>query len=724
MSTANNAHILIVDDDEMSRMLTRAALEGAGYKVSEASDGNELVSSFEQHQPVLILLDVMMPGVDGFIACEALRAHPLGSHVPVLMMTGLDDVESINRAYEVGATDFVTKPINFDLLDHRLRYMLRAKSTADELRMSEARLASAQQIARLGQWECDGAGRFVHWSDTVSAVLGLRPATVIHDYQAFTELAAANDRARLLRAFTRALERRESFNLEFTLARENDQPVTIHVVFRSPQSIGGDHFVGVVQDVSEQRRAEQQIHQLEFYDDVTGLPNRHAIHEQISRGLAMAKRMQRTFAVLSLDVDHFQRINDSLGLTTGDELLCALGQRLNNALRDSDTVGPARAAAKQGSVVGRIAGDEFIIVLSEITAAEDAAVVAHRIRGAVSQPFDIGGKEIHIGVSIGISVYPDDAANPEDLLKQSATALAHAKREGRDCYQFYTAELNARAFKRLTVEMHLRRALEREQFEVFYQPKIDGQDLSVRGFEALIRWNHPELGRVSPAEFIPIAEETGLIGPIGEWVLNCAAEQLNEWEKLGLGRFDCAVNLSGAQFRAAQLGEQIERVVRAAGLEPARLELELTESMLMADGEAAIRLMQKLNTLGFSIAIDDFGTGYSSLSYLKRLPIDVLKIDQSFIRDLPHDNEDAAIVNTIVNMAQGLGLKTVAEGVESTAQLDYLSQLGCDQMQGYLFSPPMPADDVVHWLKAGAYQRDHSVGIELPPLRVTDKAAI
>jgi len=339
-------------------------------------------------------------------------------------------------------------------------------------------------------------------------------------------------------------------------------------------------------------------------------------------------------------------------------------------------------------------------VLPEIGAAEDAAVVARRLQMALRKPFAIEGQEIFVRTSIGISVHPDDGASADELLKQANAALAQAKREGRDCYQFYTASLNARAFQRLTMEMQLQRALERQQFAVAFQPKLSSSDLRVTGFEALVRWNHPELGRVSPAEFIPIAEETGLIVPIGEYVLASAARQLADWDAAGLPPYRCAVNLSAAQFRTSGLDQRLRRLVVDSGVSAARIELELTESVLMHDGEQAIAILQRLKEQGFAIAIDDFGTGYSSLSYLKRLPIDVLKIDQSFVRDLATAEEDAAIVDTIVTMAHSLRLKVVAEGVETPVQLDFLRARGCDEVQGYLFSPPLPAEETRAWLAA------------------------
>ena len=698
MNASTAALCLIVDDDEMLRVLTRAALEAAGFAVEELPDGDNLAEDFRRLRPDVILLDVLMPGLDGFAACAQLRADPLGAHVPVLMMTGLDDVESINRSYEVGATDFVTKPISFDLLSHRLRYMLRAKSTADALRASEARLSLAQRIARLGHWQADARGHFEPWSIETYDVLGLPRSVIIGSLNELARLAIADDRERVEVTFGEALRHGTSFNLEFRIAGSDGEVRNLYVVALAENVVdGGPRFIGTLQDITERRRAEQQIHQLAYFDAVTGLPNRASIRARLIQALALAKRAERSLAVLSIDLDHFQRINDTLGFASGNELLRAVGERFRAVLRASDSLTQLGDTLTL-ETVGRAAGDEFIALLPDIASAEDAAVVARRLRSALNEPFAIADQEIHARMSIGISVFPDDGGSADDLLKHADSALAQAKREGRDCYQFFTAALNARAFKRLTVEMHLRRALERDQFMVYFQPKLRASDLAVVGFEALVRWLHPDLGRVSPAEFIPIAEETGLIVPIGEWVLSHAASQLAAWDKAGRAPMTCAVNLSAIQFRVKDLHQRLARAVGDSGIDAARIDLELTESALMEDGQAAIRTLHELKSHGFGIAVDDFGTGYSSLSYLKRLPIDVLKIDQSFVRELGAGGEDAAIVSTIISMARSLNLKVVAEGVEKQAQLEFLRAQGCDELQGYLFSAPLPAAEIAAWV--------------------------
>ena len=698
MLATGQALCLIVDDDEMLRVMTRAALEAAGFVVEELANGDNLATDFRRLRPDLVLLDVLMPGLDGFAACAQLRADPLGAHVPILMMTGLDDVESINRSYEVGATDFVTKPIGFNLLGHRLRYMLRAQATAEALRASEARLAMAQRIARLGHWEAAASGRFTPWAQETYDVLGLPHGVQIEGLQQLAQLAIDGDRERVAVTFSEAIDLGRAFELEFRMTGITGEVRNIYMVAMTDVMFDASpSFVGTVQDITARRRAEQQIHQLANVDAVTGLPNRASLRTRLVQALALAKRNTRELAVLCLDLDHFQRINDTLGFASGNALLYAVGERFRAVLRASDSFSQL-ADTLTLETVGRAAGDEFIVILPEIASAEDAAAVARRLRAALGEPFSVADQEIHVRTSIGISVFPEDGTSADDLLKHADSALAQAKREGRDCYQFFTAALNARAFKRLTMEMHLRRALDREQFQVYFQPKLRASDLAVVGFEALVRWLHPELGRVSPAEFIPIAEETGLIVPIGEWVLASAARQMVAWQQAGRAVMKCAVNLSAMQFRAKDLHQRLAQVVADCGLPPCHIDLELTESVLMEDGQAAIRTLHELKAHGFGIAVDDFGTGYSSLSYLKRLPIDILKIDQSFVHELQNGSEDAAIVSTIISMARSLRLKVVAEGVEQQAQMDFLRAEGCDELQGFLFSPPLPADQIALWV--------------------------
>lgn len=573
------ARILIVDDSDMDRLLARRTLEQAGHVVAVARDGHEALEQATAFKPDLVLMDVMMPVMNGFDACAALRQRPDdGAHLPILMMTGLDDVDSVNRAYDVGATDFISKPIRWPVLVHRVKYILRATQAVRDLARSEAR-------------------------------------------------------ARYL-----------------------------------------THF-----------------------DSLTGLPNRQHFSEDLARALARTRRSHQHVAVLLLDLDNFKRINDSLGLGAGDELLRLVGSRLTDNLRVEDRVLPMRipAISDEGMSLARLGGDEFTVMTGDLTQPQDAAKLAVRLLDVLSTPLRFRNQDVVITASMGIAVSPMDGEDPATLFKNADSAMYFSKHEGGNCFKFYNAPMNASAFNKLALEVNLRQALERDELVLHYQPKLDLHTKSVSGFEALIRWRHPTLGLVPPMEFIPLAEETGLILPIGEWVVRQACRQMALWMAAGHHDLTVAVNLSARQFRQADLVEQVMAALRSADVPAHRLELEITESCIMQDLDAAIDTMRRLRERGCNVSIDDFGTGHSSLSYLKQLPVTALKVDRSFIKDLPGDLQDAAIVKAIIGMSRGLDLKVIAEGVETQAQRDFLVQEDCDEMQGYLLSQPKAPDQLV-----------------------------
>ncbi len=439
-------------------------------------------------------------------------------------------------------------------------------------------------------------------------------------------------------------------------------------------------FVAIIQDISERKRTEERLNFLAYHDPLTGLPNRALLIERLKQAMYDADRMQRLVAVLILDLDRFKYVNDTLGHPSGDELLRTAAARLTEALRPGDTI-------------ARLGGDEFTIVLANVAHIDDVARVARKIVDCFAQPFRLGDRDLYVSTSIGITIYPFDVHDPEELLKNADAAMYFAKKSGRNNFQFFTAELNARAGRRLRIETGLRQALASQGLSLHYQPQVDLKSGRITGMEALLRWTDPELGSVSPAKFIPIAEETGLILPIGEWVLREACRQIKQWHDSGFPDLEVAVNISVKQLRQKGFPDFVCRILRDTGLEARYLDLELTESLLMKDVEATVDTMHMLHDLGVSFSVDDFGTGYFSLSYLKRLPIDVLKIDRTFVRNFASDPNDAAIVRTIIAMAHTLGMRVVAEGVETRDQLEFLRRQGCDGSQGYYCSAPLPAEE-------------------------------
>ena len=441
------------------------------------------------------------------------------------------------------------------------------------------------------------------------------------------------------------------------------------------------HFVAIFSDISEKKEAEQRIYHLAYYDGLTELPNRTMFHGRLQQALADAKRNHRIVALLYIDLDRFKNINDTLGHFVGDELLKVAAKRLQNIVRDCD-------------MVARLGGDEFIVMLTDLHHEAEIVHLAQKALGTMAQPFLLDSHEVFVTTSIGISLFPHDAITIDDLLKFADTAMYHAKEAGRNNYQFYRAEMNASAFERLVMENSLRRALDREEFMLFYQPKNELASGRIVGVEALLRWRHPDLGTVMPAQFVPVLEETGMVVAVGEWVLRTACRQMVAWREAGHAPLTVAINLSPRQFGQSNLGQVIDNVLQETGADPQWLELEITEGSLMGDAEASVALLRKLKEKGIRISVDDFGTGYSSLSYLKRFPIDTLKIDQSFVRDVTTNPDDAAIAGTIIAMGHSLNLQVIAEGVETCDQLTFLRTHGCDEVQGYLFSRAVPAEEM------------------------------
>ncbi|HVE73247.1 MAG TPA: EAL domain-containing protein [Thermoanaerobaculia bacterium] len=445
--------------------------------------------------------------------------------------------------------------------------------------------------------------------------------------------------------------------------------------------------IALARDITERKMAERQIEYQAYHDALTGLANRRLFQEHLSLALALAQRREKTVAVLFLDLDHFKVINDSLGHSVGDALLQHVAARLRNAVRDGDTV-------------ARVGGDEFTIVLQELSAPQEAAIVAQKVLRTIAAPMEISGHRLYVTASIGITISPNDGEDAETLLKNADAAMYRAKGEGRNNYQMSTRELSRSTHERMTVESGLHLALEAGEFALLYQPQIDVETMDVVGMEALLRWRHPERGVILPEEFIHVAEERGLILPIGDWVLRQACLDVRRFHERGMPNFRVAVNLSARQFRDPSLASSVESALRDSGIPARTLELEITESMAMENVKLAMTTLEQFRRTGVAIAMDDFGTGHSSLSYLKRFPIDALKIDRSFVADLPDQFEDAAIVSSVIQLANGLGLRVVAEGVETSEQLDFLREAGCREVQGFYFSYPAPIEELLSLIAA------------------------
>jgi len=671
--------ILVIDDESVTRMMVRQVLEESKYRVEEAGDGIEGVEKARVRLPDLILLDVRMPRMNGFDTCLAIRELPGGRHVPILMLTGLDDVVSVRLAFDAGATDFITKPINWALLAQRLRYALHAKEQEERLRDSEERLAHAQQVARLGQWAFDLTRATLLLSTGLAELLGFPAAEV--SAGEFRRRIHQQDRLALFRFLRRALEDGEPAEQEFRLIKPENSICTMHLYVE--HHAAGDPLIlqGTAQDVTARIETEARISYFAHYDSLTGLPNRVLFWDRLTHSIAEGRRKGNRFAVLMLDLDRFSALNTSIGHANGDRVICKVAERLSGCLRGSDTL-------------SRIGGDEFAIIYRDLDKVSDLSHLLACIMAIFREPIRDNALEAHVSMSVGIALFPNDGEELEALLMHADVARTRAKVIPGSSYQFYTAAMGESAHERMEMEAALRRALAEDAFELHYQPLVCLSDSGVWGVEALLRWNHPDLGLVLPNEFIPILEDTGLLHDVGEWVVRRACEEMKRYE------FVVSVNISPIQFRDNDLRFRIQRVLDDTGFPPHRLQVEITENVLIHDHQNAKSTLESLRRQKVKLAIDDFGTGFSSLSYLKEYEADFLKIDRSFIGEMENEKSSAAIVRSTITMGHDLGMQIIGEGVEAAAVLESLTHMGCDVAQGYLIARPLGLENLNKWLSA------------------------
>ncbi len=681
--------VLVIDDDPGARRAIGRAVEREGLEVCSAEDGEAGLSAFNVRIPQAILLDVQMPGLSGFQVCEEIRSRPGGAEVPIVMMTGHDDEASIRRAYDVGATDFLTKPIQPLILQHRLRYLLRASATMTALARGERQLGNALELARMGSWQLDIATGAFSISQQLLALLG-HEGNNNFTVEQFGQLIVEEDRSILHEGVRDCITHRRTVGFDHRILRPGGIERVMQCQIRLTLDEDGEPeaLEGIAQDVTERRRTEEQVQYLALHDELTGLGNRKLFEQRLFLAVHDARRGGTPLSVLVVDLDHFKRINDNLGHSAGDRLLRGAASRLTDCLRETPTVGDSLEHA----TTARLGGDAFIILLPEVGDPGALDSLARRISESLASPFHLNDHEVSVGTSIGIAVFPGDGSDVETLLRNADAALSHAKAEGRSNHQFYNETMNSVGLARLIIESKLRRALTNDEFELYYQPKLSLETGRIVGFEGLLRWFDSDLGMVMPADFISIAEETGLIVPIGEWVMREACRQSTCWRRAGSVDVPIAVNFSPEQFRHDDIAATVRRVLAEEGASASSLGVEITEGVVLHDAERAIRQLEELRALGIEIALDDFGTGYSSLSYLRTLPVDIVKIDQSFVREVGSRDHSSALTASIIQMAKALGLRVIAEGVEDTAQRDLLASWGCDQMQGYLFSPPVSAE--------------------------------
>jgi diguanylate cyclase (GGDEF)-like protein/PAS domain S-box-containing protein len=746
--------LLMVDDTPANLGMLARLLEERGFDIAVAQDGEEAIARAHFIKPDLILLDVMMPGMDGFETCRHLKATPELADIPVIFMTALADSADKVAGFQAGGVDYVTKPFQIDevlarikthltlraaqrqlaeknaLLEKEIRlrkqidaYLQCAYAEMEErvtqrtaelastneqlteevaervraeqsLRHSESRLRRLVDSNIIGIYFWNVEGVITEANDAFLQLLGYTHDDLAAGKVQFDRINLPQYRAQSSRAMDE-LKRTGSctpYEKEYVRQDGSRVPVLIGSTFIDDKQQDG---VAFVLDLSERKAAEQRIRYMADHDALTGLPNRMLLQDRLKQALAHAHRNRAQVAVLFIDLDYFKHINDSLGHQVGDCLLQLVAERLRRCVREDDSV-------------ARLGGDEFVLTLTQLNDSADAALVAQKALDALDAPYVCEGHELHVTGSAGISLYPDDGADVETLMRTADTAMYFAKEKGRGNYQFFTPALNRAAQRRHAMSNALRHALARDELMLYYQPQVDMENGRIFSAEALLRWRPPGQSPISCNEFIAIAEETGLILPIGEWVLREACKQLRIWHDLGFRQMVIAVNLSPRQFFQPGFQDAIARILKETGIPGHCLDLEITEGILMQRSEDNVSTLKQLSDMGIKLSIDDFGTGYSSLAYLQRFPVDALKIDRSFVSGIGQDSNDTALVTAIISMAQSLRLKVLAEGVETAEQIEFLRTHGCLSAQGYYYSEAVAADDFTKLLRRQLERTAHA----------------
>ncbi|MCB1877088.1 MAG: EAL domain-containing protein [Chromatiales bacterium] len=693
-STQDITQILVVDDDPVVRELAFASLEDDGLRVHLAEAGDYALDRFE-HQPAdLVMLDVMMPGLDGFEVCRRIRALPGGEHVPVLMVTGLDDVESIERAFDAGATDFLTKPIQWAVLRHHVQYILRAAKDRRDLQTSQERYALAAQATQDGIWDWDLEAGQVYFAPRWLAILGYRSDELEPHIEAWLGRIHPDDSGRVRLELEAHLEGiSDSFESEHRVRSASGDyrwVLARGLAVRDEQG-RATRVAGSLSDINRRKFAEQQLIHDAFHDTLTGLPNRALFLDRIEHALRTAvRRPTYGFAVAFLDLDRFKVVNDSLGHGMGDVLLMEVSRRVRDCLREGDTL-------------ARLGGDEFTLLFEDISSETDVTRLLERIQQELERGFTLDDHEVSITASIGVTFSGSGYTDADDMLRDADTAMYRAKYLGKARYEIFDAQMRAHVLNVLQVEAELREAIREKEFFLVYQPVVSLDDGRVVGLEVLLRWNHPRRGVLIPEQFLAAAEESGLILPMGHWVLHEALRQLAEWREFVPLAADwfVSVNLSARELGQPDLVRRVTNALKDHDLRPADLVLEVTESGLIGNPSLAAELLHGLKDLGVGLSIDNFGTGHSSFKFLHRYPFKQLKIDRSYVELDTGAVGGQPLLKAIVDLAHNLGLSVVAEGGEQDGENERLRNLSCEYAQGNFWYEPKTADGLLATLTEG-----------------------
>ncbi|MGB8599595.1 MAG: EAL domain-containing protein [Burkholderiales bacterium] len=700
-----NPRLLVVDDEPHMRHSLQQLLGMQGYDVDICDNGKSALIMLQSRLYDIVLLDLFMPEMNGYTLLDNIVERKIDS--TVIVVSGDTAIAAAIHALRSGAYDFLRKPYEPEQLLKTVENALHKRYLERQLSYMNHKLDKSEKWHRYLVdnspdiiYTLDAEGRFSYVNQRVKSLLGYSKDELTGRH--YTLLIHPDDLERAKHAFNdKRTGQRSTRNDELRLLSKPTDETSPHAepayitvelnamgIYDSAEpSVQSKFFgtYGVAKDISERKQAEEMIYHQAYHDMLTGLPNRLLFKDHLILGMAQAKRNRRKLAVMFLDLDRFKVINDTMGHVVGDQLLQSVAMRLAKSVREGDTL------ARQG-------GDEFTLLLPQIDELGAAANAAAKLLETLNRPFRVGGQDHYFSASIGIAIYPDDGDTVDMLVKNADIAMYHVKELGRNNYAFFSQAKSATYSHRLLLENDLRSAISNKEFELHYQPQVNTADGNIIGMEALIRWNHPERGMLLPTDFIPLAEETGLIGLIGDWVLNTACAQARQWRVSGLTPIRVAVNLSAHQIEQHDFVEKVKQALQTSGLESNELDLEITESAMMKDVDNSQGKLRQIANLGVHISIDDFGTGYSSLAYLKDLPISTLKIDQSFIRDLKEDFSETSIVSAMIQIARGLKLRLLAEGVEQAHQLEFLIKNDCDVCQGYYFNKAMPVNEATELL--------------------------
>jgi predicted signal transduction protein with EAL and GGDEF domain/DNA-binding NarL/FixJ family response regulator len=698
--------ILVAERDPECRSSARAALEQAGFRVIEAVDEVTAMAAIGGQRPAAAVIDVMIAAAAGATSGGLLPASHGDAAIPLVLVFDPANEAAAAVAGESRPSSVLTRPMDDRLLVGAVRTALHLRDMHARLSESERLLAQTQRRARLGQWDWTPDDPAVRCSVGVRHILGLPEDDGWIDWRAFLAMVDPRDRRRVTATLFKAVKLRQGYRLDHRIVHADGSE---RVLYHEADAEIGDRgellrLSGIAKDITDRRRSEDRTRYLANFDYVTGLPNRTLLRQIFNQTLANAARHKRTFALLFIDLDHFKKINDSLGHEIGDLVLCEVSRRLRACLRGGDPMTRGEEddllaiGALGGDAVTRLGGDEFVVLLSEIDHPDFACLVGRRMIESLADPVHVGRGQVSVTGSIGIAVYPVDGTDFESLLRNADTAMYHAKNQGRNRIQYFSRLLNEQAQTRFRLEHDLRQALDRRQFVLVYQPVIDLRSSRVAGLEALLRWRHPADGLLAPEAFLQIAEEIGLMTAIDAWVLETICVRAAAWRRQGFERLRISMNVSPAQFRHGRLVETWLAGIAKTGVAPDALEIELSEGLLFDDLATTGPILQALDAIGIGVAINNFGSGRTSLAALRHLPVGALKIARTFVEGLPRAQVDATTIDAMMCLARGRGFRVVAEGVETREQLEALRQSACDEAQGYLFTRPLPAAEIDAWM--------------------------